>query len=244
MIPLGSPADWVNLIDSQVPDILELIITSWRSLPAPAPNELENNITNRLCARMQNAPNRETFPFHIQPQDVILEPDTGNELGRTDIAFKPFVPSDSIYFCLECKRLNVRIPNTPRLRPYFSEYVRNGMLRFIRGQYAGAVRNGGMLAFVLDADLSAAIAGVRGNIQAAQAELEILSPADFVSSSIRPADTWIRETVHRRAHSPEPFTIHHLFMAGDPNAPMLPDPPPKLPKGPRKPRKSDKSTDS
>jgi len=238
MTHFGSPADWVDLIDSQVPDILDLVIVSWESLPAPAANELENNITNRLCARMQNAPNRETFPFHIQPQDVLLEPGSGDELGRTDIAFKPFVPSDRIYFCLECKRLNVRVLNTPRPRPYFSEYVRNGMLRFVSGQYAGAVRNGGMLAFVLDADLTAAMAGVQGNIHAAQTDLGMSSPADFASSSIRPADTWIRETNHQRAHNPEPFTIHHLFVAGDPHAPFVPEPPPKPTKGPRKPRKS------
>ena len=171
----GSPADWVNLIDSQLPEILGLVIDSWESLPAPAANELENSITNRLCARMQNAPDRETFPFHIQPQDVILEANSGDELGRTDIAFKPFAPSDRIYFCLECKRLNVRLLNAPRPRPYFSEYVRNGMLRFISGQYASAVRHGGMLAFVLDADLSAAMEGVRGNIQIAQVDLGMTS---------------------------------------------------------------------
>jgi hypothetical protein len=83
MTHFGSPADWVDLIDSQVPDILALVISSWKSLPAPAANEHENNITNRLCAKMQNAPNREMLPFHIQPQDVILEPDSGIELGRT-----------------------------------------------------------------------------------------------------------------------------------------------------------------
>ena len=112
---------------------------------------------------------------------------------------------------------------SPARRPYFSEYVRKGMLRFVSGQYAGAVRNGGMLAFVLDADLAAAIAGVRGNIQAAQAELGMSSPADFSPSSIRGTDSWVRETYHRRTHTPELFTLHHLFMAGDPNAPLLPE---------------------
>jgi hypothetical protein len=51
MIHCGSPDEWLDLIDSQVPDILELVIASWESLPAPAPNELENSITNRLCAK-------------------------------------------------------------------------------------------------------------------------------------------------------------------------------------------------
>jgi hypothetical protein len=114
------------------------------------------------------------------------------------------------------------------------------MLRFISGQYAGAVRNGGMLAFVLDADLPAAIAGVQANIQAAQAELGMPASADFSPSSIRPADAWIKETNHRRVHNPEPFTIHHLFVAGDPNVPMLPEPPPKPPRDLRKSRKTRK----
>lgn len=237
----GSPDNWVDLIDSQVPDILALVIASWESLPEPASNELENSITNRLCARMQNAPNRESFPFHIQPQDVILEPDTGDELGRTDIAFKPFVPSDRIYFCLECKRLNVK---APRPRTYCSEYVRKGMQRFVSGQYAGAVRNGGMLAFVLDADLTAAIAGVQDNIHSAQTELGMSTPANFSTSTIRPADIRLRETNHLRTHNPEPFTIHHLFMAGDPNAPLLHEPPPKPAKKPRKYHKSNTPTSS
>jgi len=118
------------------------------------------------------------------------------------------------------------------------------MLRFISGQNAGAVRNGGMLALVLDADLNAAMVGVQGNIQAAQAELGMSSPASFAPSSVQPADTRIRETNHRRAHNTEPFTIHHLFMAGDPDAPFLPEPHPKPGKTPRRPRKSRKSTKS
>lgn len=222
MSQFGSPREWVDLIDSLVPDILDLVVDTWESLPVPAGNELENSITNRLCAAMQNSPKREMFPFHIQPQDVILEPGSGDELGRMDIAFKPLVASDKIYFCLECKRLNVREPNTPRPRTYFSEYVRCGMLRFINGQYAGAVRNGGMLAFVLDGNISAAIEGVQANILANRLELGMSSPADFAPSRICPADSRIRETIHRRAHTSEPFTIHHLFMPGDPNAPMLP----------------------
>jgi hypothetical protein len=143
-------------------------------------------------------------------------------------------------FCLECKRLNVRVLGEERPRPYFSEYVRFGMLRFVRGQYASAARSGGMLAFVLDANVSTAMAGILGNIHEHRASLGMSPPVDFWPSSIRPADTRIRETVHCRERDLQPFTIHHLFMRGDPSVPMLPEPspkPPKLPKRSRKPRK-------
>ena len=134
MTHIGSPSEWINLIDSQVPGILALVIDTWENPPKPAGNELENPVTNRLCAALQRCPNREAYPFHIRSQTVILEPDSGSELGHMDIAFLPFVPSDEIYFCLECKRLNVR--GGDGVRPYFAEYVRFGMLRFVSGQYA------------------------------------------------------------------------------------------------------------
>ena len=80
----------------QVPDILELVIDTWLRLPMPAANELEDPVTNRLCAALQNCPGRETYLFHIRSQTVILEADSGNELGRMDIAFLPFVGVDML----------------------------------------------------------------------------------------------------------------------------------------------------
>jgi hypothetical protein len=222
MTHLGSRSDWINLIDDQVPDILALVVETWNSLPSPAANELEDPVTNRLCAALQRCPNREEYLFRIQPQSVILEPDAGIELGRLDIAFLPFVPSDEIYFCLECKRLNVR--GGDGVRPYYAQYVRNGMLRFVSGQYAGAVRHGGMLGYVLNGDVPGAIAGVEDNIRNMRQALGMEPPGGFQPSSIRPADDQARETRHSRAHNQDPFTLSHLFMPGDPNAPMLPEP--------------------
>jgi hypothetical protein len=80
-----------------------------------------------------------------------------------DIVFSPAVPRENIYFCLECKRLNGREGNG--VRPYFAEYVRFGMFRFVRGQYTHSVRFGGMLAFVFDGDVAGAMMGVEGNIR-------------------------------------------------------------------------------
>lgn len=222
MTHLGSTADWVDLIDSQVPQILGLVIETWEKLPPPAANEREDPVTNRLCSALQRCPDRAAYPFRIQPQAVILEPDSGDELGRLDIAFLPFVPSDEVYFCLECKRINVRTDKG--IRPYFVEYVRFGMLRFVSGQYARAVRHGGMLAYVLNGDLPAAMAGIEDNIKALHQSLGMDTPGEFQTSSIRQADPRVRETRHRRRHSPDAFAIHHLFMAGDPHADMLPEP--------------------
>jgi len=213
MIQYGSPNDWADLLDSQVPSILELVADTWGRISTPAANELEDSITNRLCAALQNHPERESYPFHIRSQTVILESDSGSELGRMDIAFLPFVPSDHVYFCLECKRLNVK--TGVGVRPYFVEYVRFGMLRFVTGQYSGAVRHGGMLAYVLNGDVAGAIAGVESNIRTLVNDLGMSSPGTFNVSSIRKTDTRAKETSHQRSGNSNPFLIHHLFMAGD-----------------------------
>ncbi len=232
MTVLGSPSEWANLIDSQVPNIIALVIEAWRNLRSPAGNEREDVVTKRLYAWMISCPERATYPFHICYQSVIIEHDVpselGAELGRMDIAFKPFVPNDDIYFCLECKRLNVRSPQS--VRPYFSEYVRFGIFRFVVGQYSGlvpnggTVANGGILAYVLNGDVDGAMAGVERLFQD-HSSLGMDAPAMFRASSIRPTDVRVRETHHRRSFGSGNFVIHHLFMTGDPNAPLLMDEP-------------------
>jgi hypothetical protein len=221
MTPIGSPSDWANLLDSLIPEILALVIATWEEMPPPAGDALEDPVSTAFCMRLRAGRNRWDLPFDIWTQLVELDPAAGEDQGRMDIVFKPMVPREYIYFCLECKRLNVRTVNG--VRSYSSEYVRFGMLRFVRGQYANVVRHGGMLAYVLDADVSAAIASVEGNIQARLAELSMDAPGSFLVSSILPNDGRVRETRHRRAaNSEDSFVIQHLFMAGDPNAPLLP----------------------
>ena len=173
----------------------------------------------------------EALPFwfrlcrlRIDTQLVELDPAAGEDQGRMGIVFSPLVPRKDIYFCLECKRLNVR--EAAAVRPYFAEYVKFGMLRFVRGQYARSVRFGGMLAFVLDESVASAMRGVDRNIRNHHGDLGMAAPGEFRTSSVRPSDTRIRETEHRRGTDPVPFLIQHLFMAGDPTAPLRPATPP------------------
>ena len=216
MTAIGSPADWANLLDSLVPEILALVIATWEEMPPPASDALEDPISTAFCKRLRAGRNRCDLPFDIWTQLVELDPTAGRDQGRMDIVFKPMVPREYIYFCLECKRLNVRAANG--VRPYASDYVRFGMLRFVRGQYASVVRNGGMLAYVLDGDVRAAMANVERNIQARLSELGMDAPGVFLASGILPKDERVRETRHRRLNSSEPFIIHHLFMPGDLNS--------------------------
>jgi hypothetical protein len=151
--------------------------------------------------------------FQIHTQLVELEPATGEDPGREDIVFVPLVPREDIYFCLESKRLNV--VKDGKLRTYASEYVTQGMLRFVTGQYSKAVRHGGMIGYVLDGNVSHAMTNVETNIQTHHAALCMTPPGVLQSSTILEGDARARETQHQRSHETSSFKIHHLFMAAN-----------------------------
>lgn len=208
---IGAPFEWVNLIDPMVPQILHLVIATWEEMVPPASDAREDDITTALCRALRANRAARNLMFNIHTQQVELDPNPGEDLGRLDIAFFPLVPREDIYFCLECKRLNVVTKG--QTRAYAAEYVSLGMLRFVTGQYARAVHHGGMLGYVLDGDVTRAIANVEGNLRAQCAALCMAAPGSFLASSIVANDSRIKETHHLRSHDVTLFRIHHLFMA-------------------------------
>ena len=213
---IGAPDEWINLIDTLVPDILDLVISTWEAMPPPASNAREDPTTKALYRCLRQNRDSNDLPFRIDTQLVELDPAAGEDQGRMDIAFSPPIPREDIYFCLECKRLNV--VNDGRVRPYTSEYVTHGMLRFVRGQYAARVKHGGMLGYVLDGNVARAIQNISGIIRNRFQELRMEPPGEMLPSSVRPNDSKLRETHHSRPHNSDSFQIHHIFAAGSSGA--------------------------
>jgi hypothetical protein len=211
MAVIGAPTDWVDLIDPMVPKILGIVLESWQAMAPPAADEKEDRITEALCRVLRQNRTARDLPFQIHLQVVELEPANGEGLGRLDIAFMPLVNREDIYFCLECKRLNVA--NGKKKRSYATEYVTFGMFRFVRGQYSQAVRHGGMAGYVLDGNVGAAMTSVEKNIQRQHIELGMSAPGTFSQSAILKDHPHARETQHKRAHHDGPFCLHHLFVS-------------------------------
>jgi hypothetical protein len=208
---IGASTEWADLIDPMVPEILNLVIASWEQIPSPAPDEKEDDITIALCRALKQNRTARNLMFQIDTQQVELEPLPGEDLGRLDISFRPLIPREDIYFCLESKRLNV--VKDGETRAYTSEYVKFGMLRFVTGQYSKAVRHGGMIAYVLDGKVSRAMTNVEANIRMQCSALCMTTPGAFLPSTVLKSDIRVRETHHHRAHETDLFRIHHLFMA-------------------------------
>ena len=193
-----------------VPEILNLVVTTWEAMPAPAADEKEDNVTNDLCrALRQNRRTRELM-FQIHTQFVELDPAADEDIGRLDIVFLPLIPREDIYFSLECKRLNAL--KDGKVRAYASEYVRFGMMRFITGQYSKEVHHGGMIAYVLDGNVTRARTNIAANIRRRHVALGMTFPGSFLPSTVLAEDDRARETHHHRTFESSQFRIHHLFM--------------------------------
>lgn len=210
MAVVGVPTEWVDLIDPMVPVILNLVISTWDGMPSPTPEQKEDDITVALCRALKQNRTARQLMFQIDTQVVELEPAAGEDVGRLDISFRPLVPREDIYFCLEGKRLNAL--KNGKARSYASEYVRLGMLRFVTGQYSKAVRHGGMIAYVLDGNVARAMTNVRTNIRKQHIALRMTPPGSLLPSTATNNDARARETCHQRAHESNLFRIHHLFM--------------------------------
>ena len=205
----GVPDAWLDLIASLVPDILQLVWSTWQTMPALAPDALEDPTTEELCRRLRHSRSAAELPFRIDIQMVELGESADAEQGRIDIVFSPLLATEQVYFCLECKRLNVT--KSGSTRSYANEYVVHGMTRFITGQYASQVQQGGMLGYVLDGDVAGAIERVSVAIRRQWEELGMRSPGLMLQSSILTVVAPARETRHSRGLTGQPFVIHHVF---------------------------------
>ena len=127
---IGIPDSWLDLFNSLVPDILDLVTSTWQNMPILASDAREDPTTEELCRRLRQNRSASELPFRIDIQLVELDPAADADQGRMDIVFSPLIPSEEIYFCLECKRLNaVSGDQIYVLTP--TEYVIHGMLRFV-----------------------------------------------------------------------------------------------------------------
>lgn len=211
MRSLGVLDDWLDLIASLVPDILELVQTTWQTMRPLAPDALEDPTTEELCRRLRQSRTASDLPFRIDVQMVELGESPDADQGRMDIVFSPPLPTEVVYFCLECKRLNVL--KSGFTRSYATEYVIHGMRRFITGKYASQVQHGGMLGYVLDGNVGGAMQSVLDAIGQRCEELGMEMPCLVLQSSIRTADASARETRHSRGPTGSRFVIQHLFLS-------------------------------
>lgn len=211
MMIVGDPDIWSDTFPEElVPRVLDLVTETWASFEKPGPSDHEVPTTRRFKHALKQAKDLQRLPVRLEREAAEDDPHTGAELGRIDLKFLPAVSArEEVYFALECKRLNAT--ENGRRRPLASEYVTEGVLRFVTGQYAGFVLHGGMIGYVLDGRTDDAVRLVEQNIGTRATDLCMNVPATLDRSRLRPDADHIRETNHNLPLSRR-FTLHHLFL--------------------------------
>ncbi len=198
-----------TLPDRFIPDVLRLICDTWEGLTKPAAHEHEVPITRRFRLALRRAKDFRCLPLRVEREVVEDDVDTGDEIGRKDLVFVPVSRArEDVYLCFECKRLNALMG--AETRPLGGEYVSKGMMRFVTGQYSSAVTDGGMIGYVLDGRLKAAIENVRSNIKRNRDELRLTKPPELKASGVLTGVNNARETEHDLGGL---MTLHHLFLS-------------------------------
>ena len=193
-----------------IPVILLSILQAGKNIHKQTATDREDWITTRLHRRLVHEPSFRDGPLQIDPQTSIVNSDTDLDVstpeGRLDLKVS-CGRGYEIYFAIEAKRLRVSLPSR-----FFSggqEYVKDGMMRFITGQYAPFMQAGAMLGYVYDGEIEKARADIDRQVQEKAKKLKLTEPKRLAPSLILP-DQSIDETNHNLEK--RSFTIFHLFL--------------------------------
>jgi hypothetical protein len=210
-VPGGETTVYRQLFPQEhIPMVLSSVIQAGSTLRKVSETEFENPITIRLCRIMIQIPAFRDGPLDIRPQTGIisLDDDADNLAGAADILVSCGF-GHQVYFVLEAKRLRVRLPDG-RQKSGNSEYIKEGMMRFVSGQYAPLMETSAMIGYVFDGKIDEARAGIDQAVQHKAEELKLKSPKKLMPSPILPGDT-VDETNHDL--NTRSFTIYHIFVS-------------------------------
>jgi hypothetical protein len=193
----------------QVPVILTSVRLAAETLRKKTNNDREDWLTRRLHSRLVRIHPFRDGPLSVHfkpkiPSDDIDADASGGEIDLLVCCDRGY----EIYFAFEAKRL--RFYSSGRFVLGSDEYVKNGMIRFVSGQYASLMEAGAMIGYVFDGNSDKARLDVDRSLYRRADELKLRPPKHLKPSSVLQR-TPIDETIHDLQN--RAFTIYHLFIA-------------------------------
>lgn len=119
-----------------------------------------------------------------------------------------------IYFAWECKLVGDK-QRKSEYAALLSKYVKEGIFRFIDGNYSSEVSDAGMLGYVLEGNVSNIVRGInesmlsdrrRRRLSSSDQLLPLAPPVDF-------GDAYVSQ--HHRTEQTEDIRLQHLFLSFD-----------------------------
>ena len=209
-MPGGKPVTWAARLRSLDVRFVQSVLDVWPQCLRVLPDRPEEDvITFNLVQFLRKDPLvREWFhsvAFQYHPPGYESN-GLAYSKGRIDVAVL-LDPLAEGYLAYECKRLNV-VRNDGR-RSLATEYVLDGLARFITGQYAEDLPVGCMLGYVLDGDVAHAASSVRARIVECDQDVAlVMGPRDDVA--IGEATRFCSR--HRRTSNGGEIEIRHALL--------------------------------
>ena len=164
LVTCGDPSIWLKHVIGIHDKVLQSIIDVWPDCAKRFdPTALENHITDQLALLLQRAP-RARNNWLVVPQLKLLDEDqVGDVVTKGFIDFVIFFDlMQENYIAYECKRLNVDFDSG--YKSLADKYVDEGLMRYVKAQYAQEMPFGAMIGYVLDINVPAALVSVKSQI--------------------------------------------------------------------------------
>lgn len=185
---IGDLAGWLPQFRTLEEQVFEAVQIAWPICIAPLQvkkNEMthEDHITEHLVRsliRTKRVPGRIVYQYTL-----LVEDENGNVSRSSNIDFVLTVGDDEdVYLACECKRLNV--PYRTGVRGLVGEYVDEGLMRFVSGQYSMGLPAAMMLGYVMNAKADRARRGLRRAMAIRSATIALQGERDTATAADRP----------------------------------------------------------
>lgn len=200
--------DFVNLFPAEdIPRIIQNILMCVDTLSRKFPGEKENDLTKRLYKDLCRNPEYRRGPIvPLWESWLVNLTESDPEItGRADILF--LCGGLETYFLIEAKRLFVTYPAGGK-KHLVTDYINDGMMRYLTGQYASKMTEGAMLGYVCDSTIPVAKKALSSEVAKESVKLRLSKTGAWQTSSlavIPPVD----ETRHDL--DDRTFTIYHIL---------------------------------
>lgn len=192
-----------------VPELLELVLTTWENFARDRSLRLEQRITNSFSHALVRAYEDQGKRWYVFPEMQRTDPKTGKEIARHDIRFfHRDVSGQSLYFIFECKRLNI-LNKRGAVVPNSAGY-KAGIVKFMSGMYGAGHPCGGMIGYVMDGKVLSAAEAVKKLIQRHRGSLLLIAGGEYRPSVLMPRHSSNGETRHERNGGQ--FVLYHLLL--------------------------------
>lgn len=196
-----------------VPQILQLIVDTWRSFQRPKHEEYEPKITRRFVVALQKERRRRGAQFRVEPhyEDVEkYDPRTGKGYVEIDICVTHGY-ENVCYFGIEAKKLNTT-SSGGKWESHAGEYAgKKGMGCFVDGRYAPYQSEGAMVGYVMDGDCTRAKKCINESIEKRAEALRVPVPCPLHPAEHLPDNSDAFETLHSLDRGD--FKIYHVLLA-------------------------------